>query len=166
MTPQQLKLKAVLETLRITFKSYEHPPLPTCTEAQKLGLKRSGVQIKNLFLRDNRGKKHILCLTRAHLKVDLKALSTQQKLSRLGLASTERLDKYLGVKPGCVSALALVNDDKRAVELWLDSGLLNELEWQCHPFENDKTWVLQQHDLYTFWRQTGHYPRIVDIPCL
>ena len=166
MTAAQIKLKSLLNELNIEFKSYEHEPLPTSSDAQRLGLKRSGVQIKNLFLRDNRGKKHILCLIRAHLKIDLKALSTQQNLSRLGFASTERLDKYLGVKPGCVSALSLVNDNSKSVELWLDSGLLNELEWQCHPLENDKTWVLQQHDLYTFWRQTGHHPRIVEIPCL
>ncbi|MBQ4861199.1 prolyl-tRNA synthetase associated domain-containing protein [Pseudoalteromonas sp. MMG013] len=166
MNKEQVKLKALLSTLSIEFKSYEHEPLPTCTDAQRLGLKRSGVQIKNLFLRDNRGKQHILCLTRAQLKVNLKALSSQQKLSRLGLASPERLDKYLGVKPGCVSALSLVNDTNNSVELWLDSGLLNELEWQCHPLENDKTWVIQQYDLYTFWRHTGHYPKVVDIPCL
>ncbi|WP_325047864.1 prolyl-tRNA synthetase associated domain-containing protein [Pseudoalteromonas sp. T1lg23B] len=162
----ELSLARTLRELEIEPIQYEHPALHTCDEADKLQLERLGTRIKNLFLRDNYGRRHVLLLLRAHLKVDLKALSTQQGLSRLGFASDQRLEKYLKIQPGCVSALALFNDSDHQVELWVDSGLWDAQLWQCHPFDNRKTWVLSKSQLCQFWQHTGHQPHIIDVPCL
>ncbi|BBN80630.1 hypothetical protein PA25_06150 [Pseudoalteromonas sp. A25] len=164
--PQVLQLENVLTKLNIEALQYEHPPLHTCDEADKLQLERAGTRIKNLFLRDNYGRRHVLLLLRAQLKVDLKALSQQQGLSRLGFASNDRLAKYLNIKPGCVSALALLNDTEHQVELWVDRGLWCAQQWQCHPLDNSKTWVLSKPQLQTFWQYTGHTPEVIEIPCL
>ncbi|PCK29780.1 prolyl-tRNA synthetase associated domain-containing protein [Pseudoalteromonas piscicida] len=148
-----------LAELNINYLDYDHPPLHTCLDADKLALNRQGTRLKNLFLRDNYGKRHFLFIIPADKQVDLKALSKAQGVSRLGFASTERLAKYLGVEQGCVSALALCNDVNQHVELWLDSELQSAQLWQCHPFVNTKTWVLTLDDLNCFWRSTGHSPR-------
>ncbi|WP_343044004.1 prolyl-tRNA synthetase associated domain-containing protein [Pseudoalteromonas caenipelagi] len=161
-----LHLERVLQQLHIQALQYEHPPLHTCDEADKLQLERAGTRIKNLFLRDNYGRRHFLLLLRAHLKVDLKTLSSQQGVSRLGFASDARLEKYLNIKPGCVSALALINDTEQQVELWIDRGLWSAQLWQCHPLNNTKTWVLTKPQLQQFWQYTHHTPHVIDIPCL
>ncbi|MBD1580764.1 prolyl-tRNA synthetase associated domain-containing protein [Pseudoalteromonas sp. S16_S37] len=161
-----LRLERVLQQLDIKALQYEHPPLHTCDEADKLQLEREGTRIKNLFLRDNYGRRHLLLLLRAQLKVDLKALSSQQGVSRLGFASDARLEKYLHIKPGCVSALALINDTEQQVELWIDRGLWSAEQWQCHPLNNTKTWVLTKPQLQKFWQYTNHTPHVIDIPCL
>jgi Ala-tRNA(Pro) deacylase len=157
-------LSQKLTELGIVWQEYQHEALETCNDAAALGLERDGRQLKNLFLRDNYGRVHILLLTRAEVKVDLNALSKAQGLSRLGFASSERFNRYLGVNPGCVSGLALFNDTERAVELWLDEGLLDEARWQCHPFDNCYTWVLTQKDLRLFWQHLGYQPKSISLP--
>ncbi|OHU97722.1 prolyl-tRNA synthetase associated domain-containing protein [Pseudoalteromonas byunsanensis] len=159
-------LAKALKELKIEPIQYEHPALHTCDEADKLQLERQGTRIKNLFLRDNYGRRHVLLLLRSYLKVDLKTLSIQQGLSRLGFASDQRLEKYLKIQPGCVSALALFNDSDKQVELWIDSGLWDAKLWQCHPLDNRKTWVLSKPQLLQFWQYTGHKPQVIDVPCL
>ncbi|ESP92884.1 MULTISPECIES: prolyl-tRNA synthetase associated domain-containing protein [Pseudoalteromonas] len=157
-------LERHLAQLNIRYTSYQHMPLENCSVAQEIGLERDGTGLKNLFLRDNYGKRHFLVITLAEKQLDLKSLSKQQGLSRLGFCSSERLEKYLQVKPGCVSALATFNDSENHVELWLDSELEDAKQWQCHPFENDKTWVLQLADLKVFWQSSGHTPHWVSLP--
>ncbi|WP_404393348.1 prolyl-tRNA synthetase associated domain-containing protein [Pseudoalteromonas phenolica] len=163
---QLAQLEALFEQLNIDAVKYEHPPLQTCQDADRLSLNRIGTRIKNLFLRDNYGKQHFLLLVPADYQVDLKALSKQQQLSRLGFASSQRLEKYLGVKPGCVSALAVLNDSDQAVNVWIESSLWQAEHFQCHPFFNDKTWVLNKADLLRFFEHTGHVPQVIDVPCL
>jgi Ala-tRNA(Pro) deacylase len=157
-------LSQLLNQLGIRWQEYQHEALQTCNDAEALGLERAGRQLKNLFLRDNYGRVHILLLTRAELTVDLKTLAKTQGLSRLGFASSERLMQHLGVKPGCVSGLALFNNVERNVELWLDEGLLEHQQWQCHPFDNRFTWVLEQQDLMRFWQALGYQPQVVALP--
>lgn len=142
----------------------EHPPLFTCDEADRLLLDRPGTRLKNLFLRDNYGRRHALLLTSPHKQVDLKALSIQLGWSRLGFASAERLQRYLGVAPGHVSVLALLNDTEQAVELWLDNDLRGADDFHCHPLRNTATVLLSKTDLLHFTEQTGHPPQWIDVP--
>lgn len=94
------QLAALLNKLGIIYQAYQHPPLATCRDADRLELVREGTRLKNLFLRDNYGRQHILLITTANKQIDLKALSKQQGLSRLGFASDSRLQQYLGIKLG------------------------------------------------------------------
>ncbi|PSJ43944.1 prolyl-tRNA synthetase associated domain-containing protein [Zobellella taiwanensis] len=142
----------------------EHPPLPTCADADRLLVDRPGTRLKNLFLRDNYGRRHALLLTRPGKQVDLKALSRQQGWSRLGFASAERLQRYLGVAPGHVSVLALVNDVAQQVELWLDEELKDGDDFHCHPLRNTATVLLSRSDLLRFTGQTGHTPLWLPVP--
>ncbi|WP_341502991.1 prolyl-tRNA synthetase associated domain-containing protein [Gallaecimonas sp. GXIMD4217] len=157
-------IESLLERLGIPYKRYEHQPLHDCLEADRLGLQRSGTRLKNLFLRDNYGRRHFLLLTRHDKAVDLKALSRQLGISRLGFASNERLEKYLGVKPGSVSLLALVNDSARQVELWLDEEIWQAEEFQCHPLVNTVTLVLPKSGLLRFCEHLGHKPLVLEVP--
>ena len=125
---------------------------------------RPGTRLKNLFLRDNEGKRHFLVITAHDKQLDLKSLSKQQGLSRLGFASNERLAKYLKVAPGCVSMLSLMNDKQRDVTLWLDQDIWFGDLFHCHPFENTQTWLLTKPDLLRFFDFTEHQPRVMFLP--
>ncbi len=148
----------------ITPPLIEHPPLYTCQDADRLLISRPGTRLKNLFLRDNYGRRHALLLTRADKQVDLKALSRDIGWSRLGFASAERLQRYLGVQPGHVSVLALVNDRAQQVELWLDKELEHGDDFHCHPLRNTATLLLSQADLLSFTARTGHTPLWLPVP--
>jgi Ala-tRNA(Pro) deacylase len=164
MLADKAKLAQLLAQLGINYDVIEHPALHTSLDADALMVERPGTRLKNLFLRDNEGKKHFLVITAHDKQLDLKALSKQQGLSRLGFASSERLVRYLKVVPGCVSMLALANDKQSNVTLWLDQDIwFNEL-FHCHPFENTQTWLLTKNDLNTFFEHTGHQPRVMFLP--
>ena len=162
MTPDQLKQQ--LSNLNIQFQEYNHPALHTCNDADYLKIERPGTRLKNLFLRDNYGRRHFLLITASDRAVDLKKLTKQLKVSRLGFASEERLQKHLGVKPGCVSFLALMNDTEQAVELLVDSAIWNSDLFHCHPLVNTETLVIPKPGIEKLLEFTGHSAFITMIP--
>ena len=160
-------LSALLCELNIDCEKITHPPLATAQSADDIALHRPGVRLKNLFLRDNYGRRHFLLITAHDALVDLKALSKAQDVSRLGFASDERLAKYLGVRPGCVSMLALMNDTNNDVEVWLDNSIWGDTDahtlFHCHPFDNEQTWLMRKTDLHTLFAYWGHQPVILEV---
>ena len=53
------------------------------------------------------------------------------------MASVERLEKYLGVEPGCVSPFGVLNDLEKAVIVIMDRALEDDTVIGVHP--NDMT---------------------------
>jgi hypothetical protein len=63
----------------------------------------------------------------------------------------------LGIYPGSVSALALINDTEGRVELFADSELLGREFIDCHPADNACTLRMKTKDLLErFVPATGH----------
>jgi len=102
---------------------------------------------KNLFLRDKSGKRHVLLVIPNRKQVNLKRFAEKYGYKNLSLASTERLRTYLGVDPGAVSLLCLINDEKNAVEVYIDEELWHAHALACHPLRNDMTLVLAVYDV-------------------
>jgi Ala-tRNA(Pro) deacylase len=156
-------LFATLESLGIPYEHHEHPPVFTCDEAHAALPGHDSVQTKNLFLRDKRGRRHILLVTTCEKAVDIKAFAEQADADRLSFASPERLAKYLGVKPGSVTVLGLIFDETHGIELYVDREVWNSPRWRCHPLVNTETLVLDRPNLERFFDHTGHMPRVVDL---
>ena len=142
---------------------HEHPPVMTVEESERLVPRLPGAKTKNLFLRDKKGARHILVTVPHDMKVDLQALGTKLAADRLGFASADRLMKHLGVTPGSVSLLGLVNDTQHAVEFVIDRRLWEAEAVHAHPLVNTATLVIPHAQLERFLAATGHAPRIVDL---
>ncbi len=162
MTPTELE--AFLLAHGIAAKRIEHPPVFTVEESQRLVPPLPGTKTKNLFLRDKKGTRHFLVSVPHDLAVDLDALAGSLATGRLGFASPERLLRHLGVTPGSVSLLALVNDTARVVELVVDRRIFEADAVHAHPLANDATLVIAQSDLRRFLAATGHAARVLDVP--
>ena len=148
----------------IDARSVEHPAVMTVEEADRLVPPLPGAKTKNLFLRDRKGLRHLLCTVPAHAAVDLKRLGETLVGGSLGFASPERLQKHLGIAPGSVSLLALVNDTVHAVEFVIDRLLWEADAVTAHPLVNTSTLSLSHADLERFLAATGHEPRVIDVP--
>ena len=118
-----MDLAAFLHAHGIAPERHEHPPVMTVEESERLVPKLPGAKTKNLFLRDGKGRRHFLVTVAHDRAVDINALGAALDAGRLGFASPERLATHLGITPGSVSLLALVNDTKHAVEFVIDRGL-------------------------------------------
>lgn len=143
---------------------HEHPPVMTVEESLRLVPKFPGAKTKNLFLRDKKGLRHVLVSVPHDLAVDLDALGAALGIGRLGFASPERLQRHLGIAPGAVSLLALVNDPAHAVELVIDRALWEADAVHAHPLVNHATMVLAHAELRRFLDATGHEARVIDVP--
>ena len=80
------------------------------------------------------------------------------------MASPERLKKYLGVEPGAVTLLGLVEDRDLAVELVFDRAVWAADAIQCHPLLNTSALVLARADVERFLQCTGHEWQVVEVP--
>ena len=157
-------LAAFLALHNIEAKRFEHPPVMTVEESERLVPPLPGAKTKNLFLRDHKGRRHFLVTAPHDLALDLDALGAELGAGRLGFASAERLAKHLGVSPGSVSLLALVNDAAHAVEFVVDRRLWEAESVHAHPLVNDATMVIPHAQLERFLAATGHQARVIDVP--
>ena len=78
------------------------------------------------------------------------------------LTGEERLMKFLGVTPGAVSPLAIINDRGGAVRVVLDRTLLEAEVVNLHPLDNAKTTAVRPDDLLRFLDAEGHSPQLLD----
>jgi len=155
-------LHARLDALGIAYKAVSHPPVFTVEEAKALRGELPGSHIKNLFLRNKKGRMWLVtCLE--DRQVDLKALGDKLDAGRLSFGSAERLMTYLGVRPGAVTPFAVINDKGGEVTMVLDGGVLKQAPVNCHPLVNTMTTALAPGDLIRFLEAEGHAPQMLDM---
>lgn len=142
----------------------EHPAVHTIDEALMHVPAMPGLMVKNLFVRDEKGRRHFLVIVPFDKRIDLAALGRLLPASKLSMASPERLLLHLGITPGSVSLFALIHDNVQAVELVLDQVVWEADAVQAHPLRNTATVALSHATLVNFLAYTGHVPRILDVP--
>ena len=148
----------------IPFERHDHPAVYTVEEAERLVPELPGARTKNLFLRDRKGKNHFMVVVGADHPVDLKALAPFLYARKLSFASPERLKKHLGIDPGSVSILAVVNDEERRVRVFVDRAVWEAEAVLAHPLVNTSTLVIPADGIRRFLEATGHEPQVIDVP--
>jgi Ala-tRNA(Pro) deacylase len=159
-----LKLQDFLTTHAIKLERHEHAAVMTVAESDLLVPVLPGAKTKNLFLRDKKGLKHFLVTIPAASSVNLNRLGDALGVGRLGFASADRLFTHLGVTPGSVSLLGLVNDTAHHVQFVIDQTLWDASAVQAHPLINTATMVIPHAELVRFLAATGHAPQIISVP--
>ena len=154
---------AILESLSIHYERIDHPAVYTSEEARQLVPQRPAKAAKNLFLRDKKGKRHVLLVVEDHKSVNFKVIEQQTGLTHLSMGSPERLMRYLGVTPGAVSLLALANDPNGKVEVLIDRDLWAGEAIQAHPLVNTATLVMKMAEMERFITHTDHDFCLVDV---
>jgi Ala-tRNA(Pro) deacylase len=71
--------------------------------------------------------------------------------------------EVLGVEPGSVTPLAVINDREKRVKVVLDERLLAHERINAHPLVNTMTTGIQRTDLIRFLAETGHEPLIAQV---
>ena len=125
-------------------------------EMDSLGIFSKGVVGKNLFLRDNKGKRHFLVFVYGDKHTDLISIQNELGIKHVSFGSAERLDKYLGLTKGSVSPLGVINDTDAAVEFIIDSDFKNCSVVGVHPNQNTSIVWLTFDDLMKVIRENGN----------
>ncbi|ATG41038.1 prolyl-tRNA synthetase associated domain-containing protein [Phaeobacter piscinae] len=140
------KLLAQLDAWGIGFRLHSHVPLRTVEDAKAVeaGFMQAGeraLRLKNLYLRDKIKRNHLVSLEQDR-DVDLKALAADLGLGKLSFGSAERLLETLGVRPGAVTPLAMVNGVNQDVHFYMDKAAQQADVIYMHPLVNDRTVAL------------------------
>ncbi len=153
-----------LEANDVAYDRHDHPAVYTVEESDRLVPKLPGAKTKNLFLRDDKGKRHFLVMVPSEKQVNLKGLTGEIGIKRISFASPQRLQKYLGLEPGAVSPMAVYNDKGHDVEVFFDQALWDSDAFQFHPLVNTSTIVISRDNMERFLNATGHTYQIIQVP--
>ena len=159
-TPETLLM--LLDRLQIAYVMHRHPPLRTVEDSKAYRDNMPGLHIKNLYLRD-RKKQNFLLVVEEDRQIDMKSLNQKIGCERLSFGSAERLFEMLGVRPGAVSPLTLINDPDKKVHLALDIALRTNEVIYAHPLVNDMTLGIEGPYLQQFFAYTGHKVQWIDL---
>lgn len=154
-----------LSALGIAHETVRHEAVFTVEQSNavraRLPLLQTGTHIKNLFLRNKREAMWLVTVE-AHRAIDLKQLGERIGAGRVSFGSAERLMRHLGVRPGSVTPLALINDSGGQVRLAVDRDVLDaDIVW-AHPLVNTMVTRLSGADLRRFFAATGRTPQVLD----
>lgn len=160
---QRQQVLRVLDDMGISYELIDHPAVFTIDEMDVLSLPHSETVVKNLFLRDAKGKRHFLVVMDKDKSADLKQLRQEIGCTALSFASEERLTRYLGLTKGEVTPFGALNDTACAVEVFFDRDLAQRPFVGVHPNENTATVFLSFHDLCRVLTEHGSPVTLVTI---
>lgn len=151
-----------LDNLHISYQLHHHAPVFTVEESHKIDADIPGTHTRNLFLRDKKETMFLVTLRHDTL-IDLKKLSDLLGSGRFSFGSPERLWTYLGVKPGSVTPLSILNDTDKKVQLILEKGMMDTELVNFHPLDNAMTVGMHPSELMTILEKEGIKPQIMDL---
>lgn len=151
-----------LDEREVSYTKTDHPAVFTVEEAQLHTQHLPGAHVKNLFLTGKDGSNWLVtCPDEQPVKVN--GLSRLLGAPRFSFAKPEVLMSVLGVQPGSVTPLALINDTQRSVKFVLDQKLTSATMVNVHPLTNTATISIRPDDLVDFVKNLGYEPILVDL---
>lgn len=145
-----------LAELNIGFDYLEHPEAPTIEIARQYWEGFEGTHCKNLFFRNHKGNRHYLVIVHCDKQLDIHSLEKVLGQGKLSFASAQRMEKYLGLKPGSVSPFGLINDAEHHVYVFLDANLRNARRLSFHPNDNRASLSVAFDDFVRYMDATGN----------
>lgn len=146
-----------LKDNKIWFEITEHEAVYNMAELSQVDVPYPEADAKNLFIRDDKKQNYYLITVKGDKRVDLKAFRKAQQTRPLSFASEKDLMNILGLIPGSVTPLGVLNDTEMKVKVFLDEdffkhpGLVG-----VHPNDNTATVWLKTEDLVDIIKEHGN----------
>ena len=154
-------LFAHLDAHGIAHSTHDHPPVFRVEDGLAIKAALPGGHTKNLFLKDSRSQL-LLISALGETVIDLKRLPAVIGSGKLSFGSAELMQETLGVTPGSVTALGLINDVDHRIRFVLDAALTRSDPVNFHPLTNTATTALSQAGFAAFLASVGVAPTTVD----
>ena len=164
--PAEIRTYDLLDSLGIPYWRVDHDAAATieaCQEVDKL----LDINIcKNLFLCNTQKTDFYLLMMPGEKKFKTARLSKQIGSARLSFAGPDYMEQFLGLTPGSVSVLGLMNDTENRVRLLIDKDVIDRHPFiGCHPCINTSSLKISSKDvLETFLPRVNHSFTVVELP--
>ncbi len=117
----------------------EHKAVNNMAELAEIEIPYPEADAKNLFVRDDKKRNYYLITVKGDKRVDLKEFRKANQTRPLSFASEEDLMAIMGLIPGAVTPLGILNDTECKVTLYLDKDFLADNLIGVHPNDNTST---------------------------
>ena len=163
MSERQERVFDFLQQQGIEYTFYTHPEAPTIEIARQYWHNDGSKHCKNLFFRNHKGNRHYLVVFDSEQTLAIHDLEHRLKQGKLSFASEQRMERYLGLKPGSVSPFGLINDTENHTHLFLDKKLLDYPSLSFHPNDNTATVVISQHMFAKYLAAVGNSYEYIEL---
>ena len=164
LTAREVAVYDLLDQLNIPYSHVAHDAAETMEACVEVDTRLGTKMCKNLFLCNRQQTDFYLLMMPGDKPFKTKELSGQLGVARLSFASGEKMEELLGLLPGSVSVMGLMNDKEHAVRLLIDEDLLAADEIGVHPCLNTASLAISRTDiLEKFLPHTGHKPTTVHL---
>ncbi|AIS08866.1 ybaK-tRNA associated protein [Lactobacillus sp. wkB8] len=150
-----------LDQLGIKYEIVEHQAVYNMAEMEKIALPHSEADAKNLFVRDDKKQNYYLLTIKGDKRVNLQQFREENGTRRLSFASPQDLKEKLGLEPGSVTPLGLLNDSEHQISFYLDSYFSQQPRIAVHPNDNTATIWLKPQALIHLIRDLGNPVKVV-----
>ena len=153
-----------LRSMGIAFEITEHPAVWNMEDVAQLEMPHPEADAKNLFVYEDKTENYYLITVKGDKRVDLKALRKSQGTRQLKFAGEQALADILGLFPGAVTPLGVLNDEPCRVTFILDDYFLQPPALiGAHPNDNTATVWLKTEDLIRVIREHGNELKILPL---
>lgn len=139
----------------IPYEKTEHKAVFNMDELDSVELPYPKWNAKNLFVRDDKKHNYYLITVKGTKRVNLKEFRKQHGLRPLSFASADDLLAIMGLLPGSVTPLGILNDTAHRVHFYLDSEFAGN-KIGVHPNDNTATVWIQADDLMRLIQKHGN----------
>lgn len=150
------------KNLGIEYEYISHPAVFTSDQANEITPDLKGAHCKNLFVKDKTKQKWMLTIP-DDKKTDLKRVAEIIGSGRLSFCNADEMMECLGVTPGSVTPLAVINDTKNQVILYVDKAVMNWDIISCHPMVNTATISISKNDFEKFIQFSKHDLNVAEL---
>ena len=151
-----------LDALHIDYVRVDHDAAMTIADCEAVDEILGTRMCKNLFLMNQQKTKFYLLLMPGEKPFRTKDLAKELSIARTSFADAEHMEEYLGVSPGAVTVMGLMNDGNNSVRLVIDEDVVKAEAIGCHPLVNTSSVRFSIKDLFEkFLPSTGHEATIV-----
>jgi len=159
-------LKKYLQKNKIKYTLHKHPAVFTVLEAIIHCGSIPGTHCKNLFLKNKKTNQFYLITIPYDKRLNLNQFRKSIGASKIRFGDEEDLLMVLGVSPGAVSPIGLVNDKENKTIFIIDKNIWQAEEVCCHPNINTETLQIPGSDFRKLMNSTGNKIEIRNLPYL
>lgn len=155
----------LLDELGIAYTRADHDYADTIEDCRAVEAVLGWPVCKNLFLCNRQKTQFYLLMLEGDKVFKTKDLSKQLGVSRLSFADAADMVELLGVHPGSVTVLGLMNDHDQRVRLVMDRPIYEAARVACHPCISTSTVCFSREALLeTLLPALEHSPTVVELP--
>lgn len=147
--------------LAIPIRIVPYPEHSTVEEGKALRGTMAGTFTKNLLVKDKKGRAFLLSIHEDR-QLDLKQLAGRiGAKGHLSFVASDRMVELLGVMPGALTPMALINDGSALVTQVIEAELMSSEQLNFHPLTNTESMGISPADLLRFVRACGREALVV-----